>query len=82
MSGTDESKKVVKFLMEEMGVSKIRFPLTSSIGIKPISEEGTKRLARAAIQYAIKNNKPSVTWVHKGNIMKYTEGAFKIGVTT
>jgi isocitrate dehydrogenase len=77
MSGTDESKKVVKFLMEEMKVSKIRFPETSSIGIKPISEEGTKRLARAAIQYAIKNKKPSVTWVHKGNIMKYTEGAFK-----
>ena len=77
MSGTPEAKKVVKFFCEEMGVTKIRFPETSSIGVKPISEEGTKRLARAAINYAIVHKKPSVTWVHKGNIMKYTEGAFK-----
>ena len=77
MSGTDEAKKVVNFLQNEMGVDKIRFPETSSIGIKPISEEGTKRIARASINYALENNRPSVTWVHKGNIMKYTEGAFK-----
>lgn len=77
MSGTDEAKKVVNFLQNEMGVDKIRFPESSSIGIKPISEEGTKRIARASINYALENNKPSVTWVHKGNIMKYTEGAFK-----
>ncbi len=77
MSGTTEAKKVVNFLQKEMGVTKIRFPETSSIGIKPISEDGTKRLARAAIEYALRFSKPSVTWVHKGNIMKYTEGAFK-----
>lgn len=73
---TDKAKKLIKFLREEMGVSKIRFPETSGIGIKPISKEGTERLFRKAVQYAIDNKKPSVTIVHKGNIMKYTEGAF------
>jgi len=73
---TDKAKKLIKFLREELGVSKIRFPDTSGIGIKPISKEGTERLFRKAIQYAIDNKKPSVTIVHKGNIMKYTEGAF------
>lgn len=73
---TDKAKKLIKFLQEEMGVSKIRFPGTSGIGIKPISREGTERLFRKAVQYAIDNQKPSVTIVHKGNIMKYTEGAF------
>lgn len=77
MAGTPEVKKVIKFLIEEMGVTKIRFPETSSIGIKPVSEEGTKRIARAAIEYALKKKLPSVTFVHKGNIMKFTEGAFK-----
>lgn len=76
-SGTDEAKKVVKFLTEEMGTQKIRFPETSGIGIKPISKEGTERIVRQAIQHAIDNNLPSVTVVHKGNIMKFTEGAFK-----
>lgn len=75
-SGTDEAKKLIKFLQEEMGVTKIRFPGTSGIGIKPVSEEGTKRLVRKAFQYAIDQNQPSVTLVHKGNIMKFTEGAF------
>lgn len=73
---SDKAKKLIKFLREEMGVSKIRFPETSGIGIKPISKEGTERLFRKAVQYAIDNQKPSVTIVHKGNIMKYTEGAF------
>jgi isocitrate dehydrogenase len=73
---SDKAKKLIKFLREEMGVSKIRFPETSGIGIKPISKEGTERLFRKAVQYAIDNKKPSVTIVHKGNIMKYTEGAF------
>ena len=73
---TDKAKKLIKFLREEMGVSKIRFPETSGIGIKPISKEGTERLFRKAVQYAIDNKKPSVTIVHKGNIMKFTEGAF------
>lgn len=73
---SDKAKKLIKFLQEEMGVTKIRFPETSGIGIKPISKEGTERLFRKAIQYAIDNQKPSVTIVHKGNIMKYTEGAF------
>lgn len=77
MAGTAEADKVKKFLIEEMAVKNIRFPETSSIGIKPVSEEGTKRLVRAAIKYAIAQNLPSVTLVHKGNIMKYTEGAFK-----
>jgi len=71
-----EAKKVIKFLIEEMGVKKIRFPETSGIGIKPVSEEGSKRLIRAAINYAITNKRKNVTLVHKGNIMKFTEGAF------
>ena len=76
-AGTPEVQKVIDFLQNEMGVSKIRFPGTSGIGIKPVSEEGTKRLVRKAIQYAIDNDRASVTLVHKGNIMKFTEGAFK-----
>ena len=76
-AGTDEAKKVINFLQDEMGVKKIRFPATSGIGIKPVSEEGTQRLVRKAIQYAIDNDRDSVTLVHKGNIMKFTEGAFK-----
>jgi len=76
-AGTEEVKKVINFLQQEMGVKKIRFPETSGIGIKPISEEGTSRLVEAAIRYAIKHNRKSVTLVHKGNIMKYTEGAFR-----
>ncbi|MDQ1362745.1 MAG: isocitrate dehydrogenase [Pseudomonadota bacterium] len=76
-AGSPEVKKVIEFLTREMGVKKIRFPATSGIGIKPVSAEGTKRLVRKAIQYAIDNNRSSVTLVHKGNIMKFTEGAFK-----
>lgn len=72
-----EAKKVIDFLMNEMGIKKIRFPNTSGIGVKPISREGTERLVRAAINYAIKNKRKSVTLVHKGNIMKFTEGAFR-----
>ncbi|MFS0673049.1 NADP-dependent isocitrate dehydrogenase [Ornithinibacillus sp. 179-J 7C1 HS] len=75
--GSDEVKKVIEFLKNEMGVHKIRFPETSGIGIKPVSEEGTKRLVRAAIEYALTEGRKSVTLVHKGNIMKFTEGAFK-----
>jgi isocitrate dehydrogenase len=75
--GSDEVKKLIGFLQNEMGVNKIRFPETSGIGIKPVSEEGTSRLVRAAIDYAIKEGRKSVTLVHKGNIMKFTEGAFK-----
>ncbi|WP_047981615.1 NADP-dependent isocitrate dehydrogenase [Ornithinibacillus contaminans] len=75
--GSDEVKKVIDFLKNEMGVHKIRFPETSGIGIKPVSEEGTKRLVRSAIEYAITEGRSSVTLVHKGNIMKFTEGAFK-----
>jgi isocitrate dehydrogenase len=76
-AGTPEARKVVDFLLNEMGVTKIRFPETSGIGIKPVSEDGTKRLMRKAIQYAIDNGRDSVTIVHKGNIQKFTEGAFK-----
>jgi len=76
-SGSEEVKKVIEFLQKEMNVNKIRFPETSGIGIKPVSSEGSKRLARAAIEYAIKHGRKSVTLVHKGNIMKFTEGAFK-----
>lgn len=76
-SGSDEVAKVIQFLQNEMGVEKIRFPDTSGIGIKPISVEGTARIVRAAIRYAIDNNKDSVTLVHKGNIMKFTEGGFR-----
>ncbi|MBV5309986.1 NADP-dependent isocitrate dehydrogenase [Chromatium okenii] len=75
--GTPAAKKIIDFLRNEMGVTKIRFPETSGIGIKPVSREGTERLVRKAIQYAIDNDRPSVTLVHKGNIMKFTEGAFK-----
>ncbi|MFS0615460.1 NADP-dependent isocitrate dehydrogenase [Lederbergia ruris] len=75
--GTDEVKKLIDFLQNEMGVNKIRFPETSGIGIKPISTEGTERLVRSAINYALKEGRKSVTLVHKGNIMKFTEGAFK-----
>jgi len=77
LSGSEEVKKILYFLQKEMGVKKIRFPESSSIGIKPVSKEGTERLIRASIEYALKNNKPSVTIVHKGNIMKFTEGAFR-----
>ncbi len=77
MDGSDGARKLIQFLEEEMGVTKIRFPQSSSIGIKPISKEGTYRLVRDAIQYAIDNDRKSVTLVHKGNIMKYTEGAFR-----
>ncbi|MDT3764670.1 MULTISPECIES: NADP-dependent isocitrate dehydrogenase [Priestia] len=75
--GSEEVKKLIDFLQNEMGVNKIRFPETSGIGIKPVSEEGTKRLVRGAINYAISEGRKSVTLVHKGNIMKFTEGAFK-----
>lgn len=75
--GTNEAKKIINFLQNDMGVTKIRFPESSGIGIKPISKEGTQRLMRKAIEYAINNNRSSVTIVHKGNIMKYTEGAFR-----
>ncbi len=77
MNGTPEVEKVKKFLLEEMGVTKIRFPKTASIGIKPVSLEGTERLVRAALDYAIANDRKSVTLVHKGNIQKFTEGAFR-----
>ncbi len=76
-AGTPELQKVLKFLQEEMGVTKIRFPETASIGVKPVSVEGTERLVRSAVEYAIKHKLPSVTLVHKGNIMKFTEGGFK-----
>ncbi|MFC4022563.1 NADP-dependent isocitrate dehydrogenase [Oceanobacillus longus] len=75
--GSDDVKKVIEFLKNEMGVSNIRFPETSGIGVKPVSEEGTKRLVRSAIEYALTEGRDSVTLVHKGNIMKFTEGAFK-----
>jgi len=74
--GTPEAKKVIRFLQTEMGVTKIRFPNTSSIGIKPVSKEGSERLTRAAFRYAIENSRRNVTLVHKGNIQKYTEGMF------
>ena len=77
MNGTPEVEKVKKFLLEEMGVKKIRFPKTASIGIKPVSVEGTERLVKAALDYAIANDRKSVTLVHKGNIQKFTEGAFR-----
>jgi isocitrate dehydrogenase len=76
-AGTPEAKKLRDFLVSELGVKKIRFPETSSFGVKPVSEEGTKRLVRAAIQYAIEHKRKSVTLVHKGNIMKFTEGGFR-----
>ncbi len=76
-SGSEECEKVIKFLTQEMGVTGIRFPATSGIGVKPVSAEGSKRLIRKAMQYAVENDRSSVTLVHKGNIMKYTEGAFR-----
>ncbi|MBS1512520.1 MAG: NADP-dependent isocitrate dehydrogenase [Bacteroidetes bacterium] len=76
-AGSPEAEKFEKFLIEEMGVKKIRFPGASSYGVKPVSSDGTKRLVRAAIEYALENHLPSVTLVHKGNIMKFTEGGFK-----
>ena len=75
--GSEGVKKLMDFLIKEMGVTKIRFPATSGLGIKPVSIEGTERLVRKALQYAVDNDKPSVTIVHKGNIMKYTEGGFR-----
>jgi len=77
MAGDDETKKLRDFLINEMGVDKIRFPETSSFGVKPVSEDGSKRLIKSAIEFAITHSLPSVTLVHKGNIMKFTEGAFK-----
>ena len=77
MTGTPEAKKLLDFLINQMGVKNIRFPKTTSLGIKPVSKEGSERLIRSAIEYAIRNKMPSVTIVHKGNIMKFTEGAFK-----
>jgi isocitrate dehydrogenase len=76
-SGSEKAKRLIEILQTEFGVKKIRFPATSAIGIKPVSSEGTERLVRKAIQYAIDNDKPSVTLVHKGNIMKFTEGGFR-----
>lgn len=76
-AGTLEAQKFLRFLQDEMGVTEIRFPESSSFGVKPVSREGTERLVRSAIEYAINNKLPSVTLVHKGNIMKFTEGAFK-----
>lgn len=76
-AGTPEAEKVIEFLRKEMGVKKIRFPETSSIGVKPVSQEGSERLIRAALDYAIRHRRRSVTFVHKGNIMKFTEGGFK-----
>jgi isocitrate dehydrogenase len=76
-AGTPECKKVIKFFQKEMGVTNIRFPETSGIGVKPISREGTERLVRASMKYALENNRRNVTLVHKGNIMKFTEGGFK-----
>ncbi|MFM9948920.1 MAG: isocitrate/isopropylmalate family dehydrogenase, partial [Saprospiraceae bacterium] len=77
LAGTEEANKMLNFLQNELGVKKIRFPKTSSFGIKPVSIEGTERLVRAALEFAIENKKPSLTLVHKGNIMKFTEGKFK-----
>lgn len=76
-SGSEQAQKIINFLQTEFGVNKIRFPETSGIGVKPVSKEGTERLVRSAIEYAIKHKRPSVTLVHKGNIMKFTEGGFK-----
>ncbi len=76
-AGSEQAKKLIGFLTKEMGVNKIRFPATSGIGIKPVSKEGTQRFVRKALQYTIDHNKPSLTLVHKGNIMKFTEGSFR-----
>jgi isocitrate dehydrogenase len=77
LAGTPEADKMIAFLQNEMGVNKIRFPKSSSIGIKPVSKEGTERLVRAALEHAFKYKRKSLTLVHKGNIMKFTEGKFK-----
>lgn len=77
MAGTPEAEKFLKFLTEQMGVTKVRFPESSSFGVKPVSKEGSQRLVRSAIEYALERKLPSVTLVHKGNIMKFTEGGFK-----
>ncbi len=77
MAGTPEAKKLLNFLVDELGVKAFRFAETTSLGIKPVSKDGSERLTRSAIEFAIANKLPSVTIVHKGNIMKYTEGAFK-----
>ena len=77
MHGSEDLKKVKSFLMDDMGVRNIRFPDTVSLGVKPVSKEGTERLVKSAIEYALKHKLPSVTLVHKGNIMKFTEGAFR-----
>src|SRR5690606_7896837 len=74
---SEQARQLIEFLQTKLGVTKIRFPATSGIGVKPVSREGTERLVRKAIQYAIDNDRPSVTLVHKGNIMKYTEGGFR-----
>jgi isocitrate dehydrogenase len=76
-AGSEQAKKIIRFLQDEMGIKKIRFPESSGIGVKPVSREGTERLVRKAIQYALDHDRRSVTLVHKGNIMKYTEGAFR-----
>ena len=76
-AGTPEAEKFYRFLHDEMGVAKVRFPESSSFGVKPVSKEGTERLVRAACKYALEHGLPSVTLVHKGNIMKFTEGGFK-----
>src|SRR6202012_3217770 len=76
-AGSEEAKTVIKFLREEMGIKSIRFPESSGLGVKPVSREGTERLVRKAIQYALDHNRRSVSLVHKGNIMKFTEGAFR-----
>ena len=77
MAESEQAKELIQFLQTKLGVKKIRFPATSSIGIKPVSREGTERLVRKALQYAIDNDRASVTLVHKGNIMKFTEGGFR-----
>src|SRR5690606_4747884 len=74
---SNEAKTLIQFLQDKLGVNKIRFPESSGIGVKPVSREGTQRLVRKAIQYAIDNDRPTVTLVHKGNIMKFTEGGFR-----
>ena len=77
MHGSEDLKKVKRFLVDDMGVKNIRFPDTVSLGVKPVSKEGTERLVKSAIEYALEHRLPSVTLVHKGNIMKFTEGAFR-----
>ena len=76
-AGSEKAMRLIQVLRDDFGIQKIRFPETSGLGIKPVSREGTERLVRKAIQYAIDNDKPNVTIVHKGNIMKFTEGSFR-----